>query len=120
MKVNVILTPDFRRDAKKLLKKYPSLKSDLSQLAKELHANPRTGTQLSAHVFKIRFAIKSKGKGKSGGARVISYIDVLMVHPEEQTDVYLLSIYDKSEYENVSDKRLKELVKEIEEEISKK
>lgn len=75
MKGNVIVTPDFKRDVKKLLKKYPSLKSDLARLAADLSLNPKTGTQLSAHVYKIRLAIKSKGKGKSGGARVSSYVD---------------------------------------------
>ncbi|MEM6764150.1 MAG: type II toxin-antitoxin system RelE/ParE family toxin [Bacteroidota bacterium] len=115
MKVNVIVTPDFQRDAKKLLKKYPSLKSDLARLADDLLLNPKTGTQLSAHVYKIRLAIKSKGKGKSGGARVISYVDILTI---EESDVYLLTIYDKSEFENISDKKLKNLIQRIEDNLS--
>ncbi|MEL6194619.1 MAG: type II toxin-antitoxin system RelE/ParE family toxin, partial [Bacteroidota bacterium] len=73
------------------------------------------GTQLSAHVYKIRLAIKSKGKGKSGGARVISYVDILTI---EESDVYLLTIYDKSEFENISDKKLKELIQRIEDDLS--
>lgn len=77
MKAKVFITPDFERDAKKLRKKYPSLSSDLRRLMSELEENPRTGTQLSAHVYKVRLAIKSKGKGKRGGARVISYVDLL-------------------------------------------
>ncbi len=115
MKGNVIVTPDFKRDVKKLLKKYPSLKSDLARLAADLFLNPKMGTQLSAHVYKIRLAIKSKGKGKSGGARVISYVDILTI---EESDVYLLTIYDKSEFENISDKKLKELIQRIEDDLS--
>ena len=52
-------------------------------------------------------AITSKGKGKSGGSRVITHLKV------SHTSVYLLSIYDKSDQENISDKELKELLKEI-------
>lgn len=116
MRVDIIITPDFQRDAKKLIKKYPSLRSDLARLQAELEANPRSGTQLSAHVFKIRLAIKSKGKGKSGGARVVSYVDVLVAEPK--TDVYLLTIYDKADFESISEERLKELIQEIEASIS--
>ncbi|MEL6695163.1 MAG: hypothetical protein AAFP89_02930 [Bacteroidota bacterium] len=120
MNVNILVTPDFERDAKKLLKKYLSLKSDLVKLNEELTVNPRLGTQLSANVYKIRLAIKSKGKGKRGGARVISYVDILLTDTKSETDIYLLTIYDKSEFENITDKRLKELIAEVEEAISNK
>ncbi|MEL6624135.1 MAG: hypothetical protein AAFQ83_04940 [Bacteroidota bacterium] len=120
MNVNILVTPDFERDAKKLLKKYPSLKSDLVKLNAELTVNPRLGTQLSANVYKVRLAIKSKGKGKRGGARVISYVDILLTDTKSETDIYLLTIYDKSEFENITDKRLKELIAEVEEAISNK
>ncbi|MEL6732184.1 MAG: hypothetical protein AAFP83_13730 [Bacteroidota bacterium] len=120
MNVNILVTPDFERDAKKLLKKYLSLKSDLVKLNEELTVNPRLGTQLSANVYKVRLAIKSKGKGKRGGARVISYVDILLTDTKSETDIYLLTIYDKSEFENITDKRLKELIAEVEEAISNK
>ena len=65
------------------------------------------GTALGNNTFKIRLAIKSKGTGKSGGARVITYI------VNEDRDVYLLTIYDKAEFDTIVDKTLKSLIKNL-------
>jgi hypothetical protein len=54
--------------------------------------------------YKIRMAISSKGKGKSGGARVISCFKIV------QQTVFLLTIFDKSEQESISNKELSELL----------
>lgn len=94
----------FERQAKKLTKKYPSLKSELLALVKELKENPDQGTAIGKSCFKIRLAIKSKGKGKSSGARLITNFVVA------NGVVYLLSIYDKSDKENITDKELYELL----------
>ena len=64
----------FERDAKPLLKKYASLRQELATLGEELQENPMLGTPLGQDCYKIRLAIKSKGKGKSGGARIITYL----------------------------------------------
>ena len=84
---------------KKLAKKYKSLADDLEVLKKELIENPKIGVSLGENVRKIRMAIASKGKGKSGGARVIT-CDVLI--DIENTDIYLLTIYDKNEQDDIS------------------
>lgn len=97
----------FERQAKRLIRKYPSLKYELLELVQKLKQNPEQGIALGNRCFKIRIAIASKGKGKSGGARVISNIVVT------DNTVYLLSIYDKSEKDNLSDKELKELLQFI-------
>jgi mRNA-degrading endonuclease RelE of RelBE toxin-antitoxin system len=68
----IIYTPDFEKQFKKLSKKFKSLPSDLAELIEELRENPFRGNSLGKNCFKVRLAIKSKGKGKSGGARVIS------------------------------------------------
>ncbi len=73
MKANVIVTPNFQREAKKLMKKYRSLKSELAELAEQLEENPKMGTLIGEDTYKIRLAVKSKGKGKSGGMRVRSF-----------------------------------------------
>jgi mRNA-degrading endonuclease RelE of RelBE toxin-antitoxin system len=67
----------FEKQAKKLFKKYPSLKGELFELVQELKENPQQGKAIGKSCFKIRIAIASKGKGKSGGARVITYIQVI-------------------------------------------
>ena len=93
---------------KRLSKKFPSLKADYSALIKELEENPEKGIPMCNNCFKIRLAIASKGRGKSGGARVITHFYI------ENKIVFLLAIYDKSEQTDISDKELKELLLEIE------
>lgn len=102
---NVRTISVFEKQAKRLIKKYPSLKLEILQLILSLKQNPGQGVSLGRNCFKIRIAIKSKGKGKSGGARIITTIAI-----EEQT-VFLLNIYDKSEKDNLTDKELQELLK---------
>ena len=93
---------------KRLSKKFPSLKAEYSTLIEELEENPEKGIPICNNCFKIRLAIASKGRGKSGGARVITHFYI------ENETVFLLAIYDKSEQADISDKELKELLLEIE------
>ena len=72
MNYNIIAVPTFRKELKKLAKKYHSLKADLALLFESLENNPEQGTALGKNCYKIRLAIASKGKGKSGGARLIT------------------------------------------------
>ena len=74
MKFNVLLTPDFKKYFKILYKKYPSLKNDLLKLINLLEEDFNIGIPLGNNLFKIRLAIESKNKGKSGGARVIYFL----------------------------------------------
>ena len=98
----------FEKQAKRLIKKYPSLKNEIFELAQELKIDPKNeGVAIGKDCYKIRIAIASKGKGKSGGARIITNIVVADI------TVYLLSIYDKSEKENLTDKELEKLLSAI-------
>lgn len=101
------LTDGFQRQFKKLLKKYPSLKQEIISLRQEILEDPKSGTSIGNDCYKIRIAIQSKGKGKSGGGRVITHV---YVHDKI---VYLLSIYDKSEKENITDKEIDALLSKI-------
>lgn len=107
MNFNIILTARFKKDFKHLHKKFSSLNSDLEKLLDLLEANPTLGESLGRNCYKIRLSISSKNKGKSGGARVITYVVI------SETNVYLLSIYDKSEHESISDKELKKLLEDL-------
>lgn len=115
MKVEVKITKNFKKRAKYLLKRYPSLISELQKLEVDLADNPKLGKALGSDAYKIRLAIKSKNKGKSGGARVITLVENEIIGIVEQVEeaviVYLLTIYDKSETESITDKELKELIK---------
>ncbi len=107
MSYKTIPTSRFEKEAKRLHKKYPSLKGELKELIEKLSENPSIGTPIGKDCFKIRLAVSSKGKGKSGGARVITfvYFKVEMI--------YLLSVYDKSEQSAISDSEILNLVKDL-------
>lgn len=104
MSYSVKTIPKFEKNLKKLAKKFPSLKVEYVNLIQSLKENPEQGTALGKNCYKIRIAIKSKGKGKSGGARVITNIVIA------DDIVYLLAIYDKSDKDNLTDKELQELL----------
>ena len=107
MNFSVIPTDKFKKEAKRLVKKFPSLKQELSSLNDLLSSKPESGIAMGNNTFKIRIAIKSKGKGKSGGARIITYVVTA------NKEVYLLTIFDKSEMENIDDKTLQSIIGSI-------
>jgi len=94
MNYKIIPSVNFSRNFKRLYKKYPSLKKDVAELAKELRKNPTMGDDSGDNTYKVRMAISSKNKGKRGGARIITYHILIN---EEQGKIYLLTIYDKGE-----------------------
>ena len=108
MSYNIVPIPVFERQAKRLMKKFPSLKWELVAFGKSLIDDPTQGTSLGNGCYKVRLAIESKGKGKSGGARVVTHVHV------DEENIFLLTIYDKSEKENISAKELNELLSFIE------
>ena len=115
MKITVRITNSFKSAAKPLLKKYPSLKKDLLKLERDLQVDPKMGTPLGKNVYKVRIKIASKGKGKSGGARVISMVETTVIgiaktSNEGETFVNLLTIFDKSDTATISDSELKDLL----------
>lgn len=104
MSFKVVVTDTFKKYGKRLAKKYPSLTSDLTKLVNILEINPIQGKPLGKDCYKIRLSITSKGKGKSGGSRVVTCVKI-----SNQT-AYLLTIYDKSGKETISDKELNDLL----------
>jgi mRNA-degrading endonuclease RelE of RelBE toxin-antitoxin system len=107
MSYKIEVTADFEKDLKKIFKKHRSIKNDLAELIASLETKPQQGTPLGNNCYKIRLAIASKGKGKSGGARVITNIVV------DDTTVYLLTIYDKTDKDTLTNKELEELLKSV-------
>jgi len=69
-----------------------------------LESNPTLGTPIGKNCYKIRVAISAKGRGKSGGARLITYVRIL------KNKIFLLDIYDKSEQANISSQELQLLI----------
>ena len=101
--ITIVYSPIFIKKAKQLKKKHASLISDLSELESVLLENPRTGTDLGNGIFKIRLAVKSKGKGKSGGYRVITYLQV-------KNEINMIYIYDKSEEATITKKDIQKII----------
>ena len=109
MNYSITTSSYFDVAAKRLAKKYPSCKEDLKIFRKELLDNPLQGVELSPGIRKIRMAIKSKGKGKSGGARIITYN---FIAHEVDGVIVLLLIYDKAEASSVKNDVLKQIIME--------
>lgn len=110
MEIIIKMLPEFSHRAKTISKKYKSFVNDYKIFIESLKMNPIQGKSLGGGVYKIRISIASKTKGKSGGARVLTY-NVKKVNPEKYI-IVLMSIYDKSEMENVSDNYLKDILRE--------
>lgn len=100
----------FDRKVKRLSKKYKSFKNDLALFSQSLAKNPFQGVDLGRGVRKVRMAISDKGKGKSGGARVITYTVKV---DESSGQVTLLAIYDKNEQDSIDSKEIESLLREI-------
>jgi len=118
MKVKVITSRNFRKEASLLLKKYQSLRDELISLEKLLLDNPFHGIPLGHNCYKIKVSIRSKGKGKSGDARIITFIVQSAENKDKMTLVNLASIYDKSQYQNITDIKLRQIIKEILDELN--
>lgn len=107
MSYSIDALPDFEREMKRLAKKYKSMKQDYARLLDELRANPKTGVDLGGGVHKVRMAIASKNRGKSHGARVITYVYEI---DEREGLITLLTIYDKERVDNIPAARIAELL----------
>ena len=103
----VVLTGFFQRRFKELKKRHRSLDADVLALVASLEDRPVQGTPIGKDCYKIRLAISSKGSGKSGGGRVITYVRLL------QGKVYMLTIYDKTDRDSLTTKELLELLKGV-------
>ena len=105
MNYKIVNTTEFRKELKRLSAKYPSLHFDFNNFLDDISKNPFQGTSLGNNCYKVRLAITSKGRGKSGGARVITYLQIT------KETIILISVYDKSEMANIRDKEIKERLK---------
>jgi hypothetical protein len=108
--MNIELTDTFKKSFKRLSKKFWSLTSELETLVESLESMPKQGVDLGNGLYKIRLASASKGTGKSGGFRVITYY---LEQTEQGETVYLLIIYDKSQESSIHKNSLLKLLKKI-------
>ena len=107
MSYSILSTQRFSKELKRLIKKFPSLKNEFSALIDNLNTNPESGTFISNNCYKIRLSIHSKGKGKRGGARVITHVYL------KAKTIYLLTIYDKSEKSDLKPNELVQIIESL-------
>jgi mRNA-degrading endonuclease RelE of RelBE toxin-antitoxin system len=105
MNFKIETIPRFEKDTKKLKKKFPKIKNDLLELINKLSKNPEIGINLGENIFKVRIPNSSIPTGKSGGFRVITYY-------KKDTILYLITIYSKTEQDNILTDKLKKIIKE--------
>ena len=108
MNCKIVVSSVFERSAKKLAKRYSFFRNDFAGFVSGLKDNPFVGTDLGHGLRKVRMAVLSKGKGKSGGVRIITF---LIDKTENDVTIELLDIYEKSEISTLSDNDLKHLLK---------
>ncbi|MDR0892650.1 MAG: type II toxin-antitoxin system RelE/ParE family toxin [Mediterranea sp.] len=109
MQYSIETTASFDKEAKRLIKRYPSFKQDYLRLLEQLKENPQLGIDLGNGLRKIRLRITSKGRGKSGGARVLTYTVIVS---EQDAVLNLLYIFDKADRENLPEKEIESLLKQ--------
>ncbi len=107
MNYKIVPSDEFKKNVKSLKKKYRNIKKDIELLAEELLLNPCIGTELGNNTYKIRIKNRDNNKGKSAGYRIITYI------VDEQSKIFLVSIYSKSEQDNILDDELKSLIENL-------
>ena len=105
MNYRIIPSDEFKKNVKTLKKNYRNIKHDIELLAEELLKNPFIGTSLGNNTYKVRIKNSDNNKGKSAGYRIITYI------VDKDSKIFLVSIYSKSEQDNILDTELEELIK---------
>ena len=110
MPYNVQLTSSFKRSVKKLKRRYPHIQDDIREGIEVLLHTPQLGVIVSGSggIRKVRLANRDARRGKSGGYRLLYYLE-----DEETQALYLLLVYSKSDRENVTKRELKQLLDEI-------
>ena len=108
--ITISVSDDFAKEAKRLAKKYPSFKQDYKDFLVSIKNNPLQGDEITKNIRKIRMAIKAKGEGKSGGARVITFNVFTDV---ENGHVVFLLLYDKEDASTVKVNVVKQLVRDM-------
>jgi mRNA-degrading endonuclease RelE of RelBE toxin-antitoxin system len=110
MKLEIVRSDYFTAELKKLAKRYRGFVDDYEAFLNSLKENPLQGTEIAPNMRKIRMTINAKGRGKSGGARVITF-NVLV--SEKERTIALLLIYDKSDASNIKMNVVREIIKDL-------
>jgi mRNA-degrading endonuclease RelE of RelBE toxin-antitoxin system len=106
MSYKVVITSEFAKETKRIAKKHAGIKADIAKLIAAVALDPTMGTELDHNFYKVRMSITGTNKGKSGGARVITYV-ILDEETVLLTEIYLKSEHDSADV-NILIQRLKD------------
>lgn len=107
--IKVLTIPEFDKSFKRLSRKFHSLKEEYQEFIEKTEIENVQGRSLGNGFYKARLSVKSKGKGKRGGLRIISHREV--IYKMEETVIALIAIYDKNETSSIDRKYLESLIK---------
>ncbi len=107
MDYKIIARKTFIKGIKQLSKRYASITDDYERLLNKLENTPQLGTSLGGGLRKIRMPITSKGRGKSGGVRVITFTVIISVN---EAEINLIAIYDKADRCSISKEEIEILL----------
>ena len=103
--VTIEETETFTKAIKQLQKRFKNIETDCEEFVQSIQTTENLGINLGNGVFKVRIANSDKKSGKSSGYRLISYLKLI------DNKLYLMYIYDKSDFETVSEKQIDDLIK---------
>ncbi|MCT7971949.1 type II toxin-antitoxin system RelE/ParE family toxin [Laspinema olomoucense] len=109
--ISVRFADEFERRLYRLSKKYRSIRQDVEPILEQLQQKILLGDRLSGfgsnlYVYKVRAKNSNIQKGKSGGYRIIYLL-------ESETSILLLTIYSKSEQEDMTTEQIQTILEEL-------
>jgi mRNA-degrading endonuclease RelE of RelBE toxin-antitoxin system len=109
MATRVDVSDIFKKDLKKLARKYPAILDQVEALIDDLEADKRSGDKIpnvGFDVYKVRLKNPSTSRGKRGGFRVIYYVHL-------KDEVFLLTVYSKSQQSDVSLEQIRRIIVDL-------
>jgi len=109
--VQIDLTPEYKRNLRELSKKYRKIRLDTQPIIEQLQESNFIGDRIPGIgenyvILKVRVKNSDIQKGKSAGYRLIYQI-------ESQASILLLTIYSKSEREDISPNEIQSILAEF-------
>ncbi len=102
--LQIIKADTYNKAIKKLKKRFLYIENDIDLFFEQISTLDELGIHLGNNVYKARIANSDKNSGKSGGYRLISYLKII------NNEIYLLFIYDKSDFENIKENDIDAIV----------
>ena len=104
--LSVVFTPEFKRNLRRLAKKYGHIRDHLEPIINQLARGETPGDRVKGvadPVYKTRAPNSDARKGKSGGYRII-------YHLKAPRQIVLITLYSKSDQADVSSAAIRRII----------